>query len=151
MKAPNRSSPAAAAPHQSLIIVMMMMEGPLWVGEPPFCNGSRRLSTWPKEAEGWRGPQGKRRVGREGGGVQPQTPGGEEGAPARPTKRQRVLWKKMGAVETKSELKKTSKGRERPLTLITLYIFRPNVLLHTRKKYLFPSYRQLQIKKWKHV
>ena len=115
------SSPPAAA-HQSFIIVMMMMAVPLWVGEPPLCNGSRRLSTWPKEAEGWRGPQGKRRVGREGGRVQPQTPGGEEGAPARPTKRQRVLQKKMGAVETKSELNKTSKLRARPFTFkINIY------------------------------
>ena len=100
------SSPPAAA-HQILIIVMMMMEGPLWVGEPPFCNGSRRLSTWPKEAERWRGPQGKRRGGGEGGKEQPQTPGGEEGAPARPTERQKVLRKKMGAVERISELNET--------------------------------------------
>ena len=88
-----------------------MIEGPLWVGEPPFCNGSRRLSTWPKEAEGWRGPQGRGRGGGwEGGRVQPQTPGGEEGAPARPTEGQKVLRKKMGAVERKSELTKLPKA-----------------------------------------
>ena len=86
------------------------------VWEPPFCNGSRRLSTGPKEAEGWGGPQGRRRGGREGGKVQPQTPGGKEGAPARPTEGQKVLRKKMGAVGTISELNETSKWRARPFT-----------------------------------
>ena len=38
------------------------------------------------------------------------------GAPARPTEGQKVLRKKMGAVETISELNETSKWRARPFT-----------------------------------
>ena len=84
--------------------------------EPPFCNGSRRLST---EAKGSRRVEGGHREEeeegkKEGGKVQPQQPDGEEGAPARPTEGQKVLWKKMGAVERISELNESSNGRARP-------------------------------------
>ena len=71
-------------------------------------KGSRRVEGGHREEE----EEGK----KEGGKVQPQQPDGEEGAPARPTGGQKVLWKKMGAVERISELNESSNARARPFT-----------------------------------